>query len=239
MPGRHHTSWAIEAPNGTLYIFDAGEGCAHTAHNMGLDLTKMKAIFISHMHMDHTWGLLNLLWTPTKINWYKKLNLELKVRLFVPHMQKWEKMYDIINGNESCVKLDVTEVADGVIFDDGYVKVEALHNFHLGTAEPWRSYSYRITCEGKTVIFTGDIKEPDDIEAFLADGCDALLLETGHHKPDKMPNYLGAHGYRAGYLVYVHHGRDILYDPVGSDKLIREAWGGCHRIANDGDTILL
>ncbi len=239
MPGRHHTSWAIEAPDGTLYIFDAGEGCAYTAHNMGLDLTKMKAIFISHMHLDHLWGLPNLLWTPVKVKWYNKLDRDLSVELFVPDMKHWELVRAMANGLEKSIAANAHEVSDGVIFDDGYIKVEALHNFHLGTEQPWRSYSYRITCDGKTVIFTGDIKEPDDIEAFLAGGCDMLMCETGHHKPDKMPKYLGEHGYRANYLVYIHHGRDILYDPVGSDKLIRDAWGGCYRIANDGDTIEL
>jgi len=240
MPGRHHTSWAIEAPNGELYIFDAGEGCAYTAHNMGLDLTKMKAVFISHMHLDHLWGLPNLLWTPTKIKWYKKLDCELSAELFVPDVQKWEAMRTVLSLGETIMPVNAHEVSDGIIFDDGYVKVEALHNFHLGNTEPWRSYSYRITCEGKTVIFTGDIKEPDDIDAFLVDGCDMLLCETGHHKPDRMPKYLGERGNRpVDYLVYIHHGRDILYDPIGCDKMIRDAWGGCYRIANDGDTIEL
>jgi len=240
MPDRHHTSWAIEAPNGELYIFDAGEGCAHTAHNMGLDLTKMKAIFISHMHMDHLWGLPNLLWTPTKLKWVKKLTTELSVELFVPDLNHWELVRAMANGLEKSIAVNAHEVSDGVIFDDGYVKVEALHNLHLGDKQPWRSYSYCITCENKVVIFTGDIKEPDDIDEFLARGCDMLLLETGHHRPDKMPKYLGERGNRpVGYLVYIHHGRDILYDPVGSDKLIREAWGGCYKIANDGDTIEL
>lgn len=240
MPGRHHTSWAIEAPDGSLYIFDAGEGCAHTAHNIGLDLTKMKAIFISHMHMDHLWGLPNLLWTPTKIKWYKKLDCELNIKLFAPDRAHWEDVRRMIGTREGCVAVDFTEVSDGTVYDDGYLKVEALHNRHLGETEaPWHSYSYYISCEGKTVIFTGDIKEPNEIDALFARGCDALLCETGHHKPDKMPRYLKERGHRVGYLIYVHHGRDILYDPIGSDKLIRDAWDGNYRLSNDGDTIIL
>ncbi|MBQ8551861.1 MAG: MBL fold metallo-hydrolase [Clostridia bacterium] len=243
MPGRHHTSWAVEASDGGLYIFDAGGGCAHTAHNMGLDLTKMRAIFISHMHCDHLWGLPDLLWTPTKVKWYKKLTDELSVELFVPDIEKWNSMKNTLDTIEKelfdKITVNAHEVSDGVVFDDGYLKVEALHNRHLGSAEPWRSYSYRIVCENKTVIFTGDIKESADIAEFLADGCDMLLCETGHHKPDAMPKYLCENGYKVGYLAYLHHGRDILYDPVGSDKLIRDAWCGNYRLCNDGDTIIL
>ncbi len=239
MPGRHHTSWAIEAGDGSLYIFDAGEGCAYTAHNMGLDLTKIKAVFISHMHIDHLWGLPNLLWTPVKVKWYKKLQNELFAKLFVPDIEKWAAMHEVIASGERIMPVEASEISDGVIYDDGYLKVEALHNLHLGDKQPWRSYSFYITCEGKTIIFTGDIREPDEIGELFARGCDMLLLETGHHRPDRMPKYLGEHGHRVGYLMYIHHGRDILYDPVGSDKLIRDAWNGNYRIAEDGDTIVL
>ena len=68
MPDRHHTSVAIEI-NDRFYWFDAGENCAYTAHMMGLDVLKIKEIFISHGHMDHVGGLGNLLWTIYKMTY--------------------------------------------------------------------------------------------------------------------------------------------------------------------------
>ena len=49
MPGRKHASVAVEVGD-RLYWFDAGEGCSYTAHLMGLDLLKIKAVFISHLY---------------------------------------------------------------------------------------------------------------------------------------------------------------------------------------------
>ena len=67
MPDRKHASVAIECGD-AIYWFDAGEGCSYTAHNMGLDLLRVKKIMISHTHMDHVGGLGNLLWNIRKLS---------------------------------------------------------------------------------------------------------------------------------------------------------------------------
>ena len=54
MPGRDYTSWILEEDDGGLLWFDAGGGCASHAYAKGLSPLKVKALFLSHPHLDHT-----------------------------------------------------------------------------------------------------------------------------------------------------------------------------------------
>ena len=67
MPDRLHTSLAIEHDD-QIFFVDAGETCSRTAHLMGIHLLSVRAIVITHPHIDHVGGLVNLLWTIRKLN---------------------------------------------------------------------------------------------------------------------------------------------------------------------------
>jgi ribonuclease BN (tRNA processing enzyme) len=43
--------------NGSVYLFDVGDGVQRQLAAAGLPLTSVKAVFISHHHMDHNAGL--------------------------------------------------------------------------------------------------------------------------------------------------------------------------------------
>ena len=112
MPARKHSSTAIEL-NDTLYFFDAGEGCSYTAHNMGLDLLKIRAIFISHPHLDHVGGLCNLLWTVRKLRYHygKKTKFD-EIGVYIPTPETFDGVMKILRNSESGYRCDfaVTEI---------------------------------------------------------------------------------------------------------------------------------
>jgi len=246
MPGRHHVAFALEVDGG-LYWFDAGENSAYTAHLMGLDLLTVRALVISHPHLDHIDGLPHLLFTLVKLNGRADEGLRTPskrpVRVLLPEKRIWEGLLRL-SGYEDRqfpqgVAFHVSEYGDGVILDDGAVRVTALHNRHLG--EPadgvgWRSYSFRVEAEGRNLVYSGDVKDVRELEPLL-DHCDLLLMETGHHAVEDVCRYLARRREPPGRLVFIHHGRAILADPEGELRRAQDILGGRVTIAEDGTTM--
>lgn len=242
-PGRHHTAWVLEY-DGNLYWFDAGETCSYTAHLMGLDLLKIKTVVISHPHLDHTGGLPNLIWTMKKIGIMNNRKEHFTLPMFIPVPEMWDNTRRILDSDASLRQfftVDAKTVADGTIFDDGRIRIEARHNFHMDKpdAEIFRSYSFRITtADGKKIVYSGDVKSWRDMGDFTAD-CDVLLMETGHHAAAAVCAELKEAGCRIGDLIFIHCGREILNDPDGVGMRANKAWGKKVYIAEDASEYAL
>lgn len=209
MPGRAHTSMVFCAGDRN-YFFDAGECCSRTAYLKGIDMLKTRAIFISHTHYDHIGGLAGLIWCIRKLSvFYKKPVLDGKVSLFIPDLDMWDAVKKIMD--PKCYEVPVAMPQTGLFYDDGVMRVSGYPSHHIPDAEDGhcRCYSYRIETAGKKIVFSGDIGSVNDLEVTVGDGCDLLLCETGHHKVKDVCDFAEAHNVRQ--LVFVHHGRDMLY----------------------------
>jgi len=60
--GRHFSSFALRR-GGSLLLFDCGEGTQFGLLEAGLKNTRIEAVFITHFHGDHLYGLVGLLST--------------------------------------------------------------------------------------------------------------------------------------------------------------------------------
>ncbi len=213
-----HSSHAFEI-NGSIYWFDAGEGCSRTAHLMGVDLLNVRNIFISHPDIDHIGGLPNLLFTIHKLSKKKHILPSFNdINVFMPSMDTWNaviKLLTVRKDDDATKKwkfnVEPKQVVEGKIYEDENLTVYALHNNHLQAHEAegeQLSFSYKLVCEGKTIIYSGDVRGFEDLEEFLKDGCDYLLMETGHHSYEEVCEYVNNKDVKN--LFFVHHGRPIL-----------------------------
>ena len=238
-PDCRHASFALET-GGRLYWFDAGEGCSHTAHNLGLDLLSVGRIVISHPHMDHVGGLGNLLWNIRKLHTLTgRVPLDGKVTVHMPNMETWEGLMLLLRNTEGNFsipfEINASPISDGLLFDDGVLKVTALSNGHLPPfgGKP-QSFSFLIEGEGKRVVYSGDVGAYRELDPFLIDGCDRLIIETGHHGIDDVFSFVKGKG--VGKVCFFHNGREFINDPDGSARKVERLFGEGALVARDGLT---
>ena len=246
MPGRHHTSWVLEA-DGRLYFFDAGENCPYNAYLNGLDILSMRAVFISHRHIDHLSGLPLLMWLPRKLmNVNKIADFPGKeIGLYFPQ----KGLYDAALAFLHAMEHDITKtlpykdyiIHEGCFYDDGTISVEALHTKHLPPSEDgsWNSFGFLVKCEGKRIVFSGDARDVSELFPLLKpEPCDLFLMETGHHHPWEVARKLRDANCNIRQLAFVHHGRDFLLRLEESTRLTREAYQAPFIVAADNQVIV-
>ncbi len=222
MPGMHQCSLVMEI-NGIYYWFDAGECCGYTAHTMGLDVTKTRALFVSHPHIDHIGGLPHLLFVMHKLlsrDKTKQLIHENTLEVFFPDLELFEAIKTVsARKGDLIFTIKEQKTHDGLLFEDENIRVTALHNAHLkedGSAG-WHSYSFLIEAEGKRIVFSGDVRKPCELDPLIGEGCDYLIMETGHHKVADVCEY--AISKKVPRLRFNHHGREILGDRAAAEAL--------------------
>ena len=180
--------------SGRYYFIDMGAPPIDYLVTAGIPVDAVKGIFITHMHGDHTNGLFSFV---DLISWYfitADSVICLPVIKGVEVINNWTK----ISKNTLC-DLHYEEVRPGMIYNDGYITATAVPTLHTE-----RSYAYFLESEGKSILFTGDLKHPDeDFPVFAKEHeTDLIVCESAHFSAsDYLPHL------REGKikLIYINH----------------------------------
>ncbi|MCE9601775.1 MAG: MBL fold metallo-hydrolase [Gemmatimonadetes bacterium] len=174
--------------DGRSYLVDAGPGIvrrAAAAARLGftaLEPKNLKVLFLTHLHSDHTIGLPDVILS----SWVLERTTPLELygppgtKAMVDHLLAAYSA-DIRNrldglepANETGYLVNVHEIAPGMVFDDGNVKVTAFAVPH----GDWEvAFGYRFDSADRSIVISGDTRASDAVVT-ACNGCDLLLHEV-------------------------------------------------------------
>lgn len=157
---------------GNTYFVDMGTSAVDALRKRNIEIDTVKGIFISHMHGDHTNGLIQFI---DLITWYFKTTDPV---VCLPDLEAARVIDDwltvTMNGNKKEINYKKTE--NGCVFDDGILKVTAIATEHCPN-----SYAYLIECADKRVLITGDLRNPNiDFPDVGDQMIDLVICESAH-----------------------------------------------------------
>ena len=164
------------------YVVDAGRGATMRIAGTDLQYGKMRAVFLTHLHSDHTAGLPDLFTTSwqfgrkdTPLQLYGPEGTEALAKamgeFFAEDIRIRRKMQDLPAAGAT-IKVHI--VHEGVVLDDGVCRVTAFVEDHR-PVEP--AFGYRFDCGGKSIVVSGDTRPNDNLVKF-AKNADVLVMEA-------------------------------------------------------------
>jgi len=165
-----------------VFLVDAGPGVERRLAAAHLPIDGVTALFVTHLHSDHTLGYPDLIFTSWVMGRTKPLAAygPHGLRAMTDHiLAAWAEDIDVrTNGLEKRTpggyRVDVHEISPGVVYDSAGVRVTAFAVEH-GT---WReAYGYRFDTPGRSVVISGDTK-PSESLVRAAAGADVLVHEV-------------------------------------------------------------
>jgi ribonuclease Z len=165
-PDRAGISTLIDV-NGRKFLIDAGRGALQNIYLSRIHPNEVTRIFLTHLHSDHIEGLPSLWITP----WFmfaRKQKLEVWGPPGTARMIEGMRLmfeHDIERRSNPVFKREdldvkVTEISEGVVYDEDGVKVTAFPVEHFD-GNP--AFGYRLDAGNRSVLLSGDTTYSDNV----------------------------------------------------------------------------
>jgi len=180
--------------NDTAYLVDAGAGVVRRAKSAAvdkgvtaLDPVKLRVVFFTHLHSDHTVGYPDLILTPWVIG--RRVPIEAYgpagLKAMTEHLmeayredfetRKRDRALYTVGAFPEGHAVNAHEIRAGVVYKDDNVTVTA-----FATKHAMESYGYRFDSADRSIVITGDTN-PTQATIDACKGCDVLVHEVLTH----------------------------------------------------------
>ena len=165
-----------------VFLFDAGPGIQRALAAAKLPINGVTALFVTHLHSDHTLGLPDLILD----SWVMGRHTPLEaygppgLRAMTDHiLAAWAEDVRVrIDGLEHETPVTpqarVHEIAPGVVYDSAGVRVTAVAVPHGALRH---AFAYRLDAAGRSLVISGDTRPAPALER-LSDRVDVLVHEV-------------------------------------------------------------
>ena len=180
-PNRFPAAYALVVDD-DVYMVDAGNGVAQQLARAGIGINRVRHVFISHHHSDHdadagavallAWAtnpkLPLTIWGPppmrAQMSAYRDYaRFDIETRTADEGRPDFDALTRVVEFSE-----------EGLLLDDGKVKVRCVRNLHPPIHE---SYAMRFDTPGRSYVFSGDTTYSQAV-VDLARGADVLVHEV-------------------------------------------------------------
>ncbi|HEU4333316.1 MAG TPA: MBL fold metallo-hydrolase [Candidatus Eisenbacteria bacterium] len=165
------------------FLIDAGRGGLQRLAQIGVRWQDVDGVFLTHLHSDHVVGFPDLWLTGWLVGPGRDRPLHVwgpsGTKEMIAHLEK-AFAFDLRIRQEDDraapegARIVVGEIREGVILDEGGLKITAFEVDHAPVAP---AFGYRVEFAGRSVVFSGDTRASENLVRY-ARGVDLLVHEV-------------------------------------------------------------
>ena len=184
--------------NGVVYLIDAGAPAADMLLRNGKKYTDLRALFNTHVHIDHTVGMIHLIGLMNRHYTDSSADFYIPQQAHIDSTKQW--IFTSGGGEIDETRLRFHVPTEGLVYEDENIKVEYIPTQHMPN-----SYAILVTEGDKRVLFGGDFSyklKKKDVPEVIKEELDAFICELAHFDIELFAPYLET--CRAKKVFFVH-----------------------------------